>query len=82
MHPQANSIEIFSLIAGILILLAGILMFAGISKWGKQNYRISGIVLTNEGVGFILFFIGMVLILAYLIALLEPRFLSPGMSGN
>jgi hypothetical protein len=72
--------EIISLVIGIISLVCGILLFFGLTKWGKRNYMLGTVEFTNEAVGFILFFIGIILMLVYFIPLLSPRFLSPGMS--
>jgi hypothetical protein len=78
---KVTPLEIISLIIGLFSLVSGILLFSGSTKWGKRNYRIGDIELTNEVVGFILFFIGIVLILGFLVPLLSIRFSSPGMEG-
>jgi hypothetical protein len=77
---KITPIEIAGLLLGLIMLIFGILLFSGKTKWGKRNYVIGSIVLTNEAVGLILFFLGIVLMLAFFIPVLSPRFLSPGMS--
>ncbi|MCS6990875.1 MAG: hypothetical protein NZL95_03340 [Chitinophagales bacterium] len=70
-----------SLIAGAIMLVAGIIVFSG--KWGTHSWEISiGSYRVNyEGIGFVLFFLGIVLMLVYLIAKVKPALLSPGLSG-
>ena len=70
----------FTLI-GVFLLVWGILLFSGLTKWGKRNYRLGKLTLTHELVGFILFFLGIVMILLFLIPAIEPKFLSPGLAG-
>ena len=72
--------EVFSLAAGIILLVAGIILFFGVGKWGKRNYVIGSVRLTPEAIGFILFLAGILLMLGFFIPVLSPRFLSPGMS--
>jgi len=79
---KASPTEIISLLIGLMILIFGILLFFGKTKWGKRNYMVGGFVLTNEALGFILFFIGIVLMLGFFIPMLTPRFSSPGMEGS
>jgi len=78
---KVTPLEIISLIIGLFTLVSGIMIFSGSTKWGKRNYRIGNIELTNEVIGFILFFLGIVLILGFLVPILTPRFSSPGMEG-
>ncbi|HYV91390.1 MAG TPA: hypothetical protein VE978_06390 [Chitinophagales bacterium] len=77
----ATPFEIISVIMGLIILIFGILLFYGKTKWGKRNYMIGGFVLTNEALGVLLFFLGIILMLGFIIPILTPRFSSPGMEG-
>ncbi|MCS6917388.1 MAG: hypothetical protein RMK52_08605 [Chitinophagales bacterium] len=72
---------LFSLIAGILLLLAGIVVFSG--KWGSRRWTLTAgpLQLNYEAIGFVLFFSGIVLMLVFLIARVKPHLLSPGMAG-
>ena len=78
---KVTPLEIISLIVGLFSLVAGIMIFSGSTKWGKRNYRIGDIEFTNEVLGFVLFFLGIVLMLGFFVPLLTPRFSSPGMEG-
>ena len=79
---KTSALEIASLVVGLVILILGILLFFGKTKWGKRNYIVGGFVLTNEALGFILFFIGIVMMLMFIVPMLTPRFSSPGMEGG
>jgi len=72
--------EIFSLAAGILSTIFGILLFMGRTKWAEKKYHVGEIELTSELIGFLLFFLGIILMLFFFIPVLGPRFTSPGMS--
>ncbi|MFI5135719.1 MAG: hypothetical protein ACHQD9_07690 [Chitinophagales bacterium] len=72
--------ETLFLVAGIVSTIFGILLFMGKTKWAEKKYYIGEIELTSELIGFLLFFIGIVLMLFFFIPVLGPRFSSPGMS--
>jgi vacuolar-type H+-ATPase subunit I/STV1 len=74
------NLGLLSLLSGLIALVCGILLFFGVTKWGKRNYKIGKFELTYEAAGFLLFLLGILLMLMYLIPLLSPRFISPGMA--
>lgn len=73
--------EFISLFTGIILLVSGITLFFGVTRWGHRSYNVGKLILTNEAVGIILFILGMCfMLLGFFIPVLSPRFLSPGMS--
>ena len=74
--------HIITLTMGIVFLLAGMILYGRRTKSETGNYSIGGITITPEVIGIIFFILGMILILSFLIAQLEPRFSPPGLEGN
>ncbi|MCY7410200.1 MAG: hypothetical protein LH473_07995 [Chitinophagales bacterium] len=73
------SISHIQLFAGVIILILGIIFFSGKTYLSRRNYSIARIIFTSEAIGILLFIIGGILIIAFLIGLLEPSFLSKGL---
>jgi len=80
MQIHATAFEIVLLITGLSSTIWGILLFMGKTRLAEKKIQIGGFQLTNELVGFLLFFFGIVLMLFFFIPVLGPRFSSPGMS--
>lgn len=73
-----NLIFLISLIAGILVLIFGILTFTGRTGLSKRSYYLFGIELDKSVIGIAFFFLGMLLIIIFLIGVLGPRFTKEG----
>lgn len=70
-----------SLIAGFLLTAAGVIVFMGRLGTRRWTLAVGKLTLNYEGIGFLMFFSGIVLMLVYLITRLKPLLLSPGMAG-
>ena len=80
MEIHISVIEIILLVIGLISTVLGILLFMGRTSWGNRTYQIANLEITSELIGFLLFFIGIVLMLVFFIPALGPRLSSPGMS--
>jgi uncharacterized membrane protein len=67
------------LVAGILVLIFGILTFNGKTALGKRSYYLFGIELDKSVIGIVVFFLGMVLISIFLIGVIGPHFNKEGL---
>jgi hypothetical protein len=73
-------VDIVVLIAGAFSIVLGILLFFGKTALAKKSFTIGNFEVNNELLGFLLFLLGIVLMLFYLIPALGPRLSSPGLS--
>lgn len=67
------------LIAGILVLIFGILTFTGNTFLSKRSFYFSGIELDKSVMGIAFFFLGMLMIITYLIEVMGPHFTKEGL---
>ncbi len=72
-----NPYNVF-LVAGILVLIFGILTFNGKTALGKRSYYLFGIELDKSVIGIVVFLLGMVLISVFLIGVIGPHFNKEG----
>lgn len=74
-----NPFLILILVAGIAVLVFGILTFNGKTSLSNRSYRIGGVDLDSSVTGIALFFLGMLLIIIFLIAVVGPHFTQEGL---
>jgi hypothetical protein len=80
MEFQLSFFHLLFLACGFISTILGIIFFMGRSAWAQQSMRLGRYELNHELIGFVLFFLGIILMLFFLIPALSPRFISPGMS--
>jgi uncharacterized membrane protein len=74
-----NTILYTLLVTGILVLIFGILTFIGKTPLSKRSFYFSGIELDKSVIGLTFFFLGMLLIIFFLIQVMGPRFTEEGL---
>ncbi|MEP7127462.1 MAG: hypothetical protein ABI729_01285 [Chitinophagales bacterium] len=74
-----NPFYLIILLAGILVLIFGILTFTGRTFLSKRSIYFSGIELDKSIIGIAFFFLGMLLIITYLIEVMGPHFTKEGL---
>ena len=67
------------LLLGIVVLIFGILTFLGKTSVSKRKFYLSGVELDPAAIGIAIFFIGMLLIAVFLIAVMGPHFTEEGL---
>ena len=80
MEIHITAAEILFLLSGLFFCVFGILLFMGQTRWGQRTYQVGNIPLTSELLGFVLFLLGIVLMLVFFIPVLGPRLSSQGIS--
>ena len=68
-----SPIQLLVVVTGTIVLVFGILTFAGRTTLSKRSFRFFGIEVDKSVAGMVLFFIGLTLVLSILIALLGPH---------
>jgi len=74
-----NPLLIFLLVTGIVVLIFGILTFAGRTPLGKRSFYFTGIELDKSVMGLAFFFLGMFMVIIFLIEVLGPHFRKEGL---
>jgi hypothetical protein len=80
MEFHISIVNILFLLVGLFSTILGILLFMGKTKWADRTFQIGNFQVTNELLGFLFFFFGIILMLVFLIPALGPKLSSPGMS--
>ncbi|HUM47967.1 MAG TPA: hypothetical protein PLD84_13640 [Chitinophagales bacterium] len=74
-----NPFLIFLLVLGIAVVIFGILTFTGKTPLSKRSFYFSGIELDKSVMGLAFFFLGMLLVIAFLIVVVGPNFRKEGL---
>lgn len=74
-----NPLLIFLLVLGIAVVIFGILTFTGKTPLSKRSFYFSGIELDKSVMGLAFFFLGMLLVIAFLIVVVGPNFRKEGL---
>ena len=74
-----NPFLIFLLVLGIVVVIFGILTFTGNTPLSKRSFYFSGIELDKSVMGLAFFFLGMLLVIAFLIVVVGPNFRKEGL---
>ena len=74
-----NALSYFILALGITVLIFGILTFTGRTPLSNRTFFFRGIQLDKSVIGIALFFLGMLLIITFLIQMIGPHFTEEGL---
>lgn len=74
-----NPSLIILLLTGIAVAVFGILTFTGKTSLSKRAFHFSGIELDKSLTGIVFFFLGLLLIIAFLIVVVGPNFRKEGL---
>lgn len=73
-----NPFHITLLVAGLVVLIYGVLTFTGRTALGKKSFYFSGIELDKIVMGTLIFLVGMLFIITFLIEVVGPHFKKEG----